>query len=113
MLRKNEKHWPRQISRNILGTGKTTTSISINRSVIRSGTPLKLVNLQKSARGEGLTSARLVQQNTELKKKNNELLHLLKKSKDVIKNEMGKYKAENVAMKKFAETVLVWVEDNL
>ena len=83
------------------------------RSVIRSGTPLKLVNLQKSARGEGLTSARLVQQNTELKKKNNELLHLLKKSKDVIKNEMGKYKAENVAMKKFAETVWVWVEDKL
>ena len=110
---KSDNHWPRQISRNVLGNGKSTTAISMTRSVIRSGTPLKLISFQKSARGENLASSRLIQQNTELKKKNNDLLHLLKKSKDIIKNEMGKYKEENLIMRKFAEASWIWVESKI
>jgi hypothetical protein len=74
------------------------------------------MNLQKSARTDTLTSTRekaLLQQNVELKKKNNELVRILKRSKELIKSEINKYKAENSIMKRFAEAAWVWAEPKL
>eukprot|EP00826_Nyctotherus_ovalis_P028346 TRINITY_DN22402_c0_g1_i1.p1 TRINITY_DN22402_c0_g1~~TRINITY_DN22402_c0_g1_i1.p1 ORF type:complete len:249 (-),score=106.32 TRINITY_DN22402_c0_g1_i1:133-879(-) len=113
---KKEKYWLRQMSRNVLTSGKSTTALSLNRSVGKSATPLKLVNLQKSARADTQASTRekaLLQQNVELKRKNNELVRVLKKSKELIRSEVGKYKAENGVMKKFAEAAWAWAEPNL
>lgn len=113
---KKEKHWLKQMSRNVLTTGKSTTTLSLSRSVAKSTTPLKLMNLQKSARTDAMASSRekaLLQQNIELKKKNNELVRILKKSKELIKSEVGKYKAENNVMKRFAEAAWSWAEPKL
>jgi len=113
---KKEKHWLRQMSRNVLSNEKSITALSLNRSVAKSTTPLKLMSLQKSVRADTLASTRekaLLQQNVELKKKNNELVRILKKSKELIKSEINKYKAENLIMKKFTEAAWVWAEPKL
>lgn len=113
---KKEKHWLKQMSRNVLTTGKSTATLSLSRSVAKPTTSLKLMNLQKSARIDTIASLRekeLVQQNIELKKKNNELVCILKKSKDRIKSEVSRYKAENNIMKKFAEAAWSWAEPKL
>ena len=44
-----------------------------------------------------------MKQNMELKNENAELIKLLKKSKDLIKEEIGKFKGENQIMKRFLE----------
>ena len=109
-----KKSWMMQNSRNVLSSGKSTTSISFSRSVSKSTTPLKIMNIQKSARADVNTREKaLLQQNVELRKQNNELVHLLKKSKELIKAEIEKYKAENMIMKKFAEVAWNWAEPNL
>lgn len=113
---KKEKHWLRQMSRNVLTSGKSTTALSLNRSVGKSTTPLKLVTLQKSARADAVGSARektLLQQNAELKRKNCELVRVLKKSKELIRSEVARFRAENSVMKKFAEAAWGWAEHNL
>ena len=54
-----------------------------------------------------------MKQNIELKKENSELIKILKKSKEVIRDEIGKYKTENAILKKFAEASWPWVDGKL
>ena len=101
-------------SRNGLASGKST--ITLNKPTIRPVTPVKISKLQKTSKGESVLNTRekaLIKQNEELKKKNTELLQTLKKQKDIIKDKVMEYKAENEVMKRFAETAWPWVEMQL
>ena len=87
----------------------------INKPV-KSITPIKSINTQRSARGDQSLTTRekaLMKQNVELKKENAELIRLLKKSKEVIREELGKSKHENQIMKKFIETVWPIVDSKI
>jgi len=112
-----EKWWPKQTgekSRNSLG--KSTTVLTINKPAIKSITPIKCSNGSRTGRSDPSLTTRekaLMKQNVELKKENSELIKLLKKSKEVIKDEIGKYKAENFLMKRFAEASWPYVEAKL
>ena len=84
---------------------KSSTVIVLNKHV-KSITPIKSGAVQRTARNEPSITPRekvLMKQNIELKKENAELIKLLKKSKDLIKDEIGKCRAENQAMKAFVE----------
>ncbi len=51
-----------------------------------------------------------MKQNVELKKENAELIHLLKKSKELIKDEVARFKSENLLLRRFVESVWTSVE---
>ncbi len=74
----------------------------------KSITPLKSVHGSHSGRPDLSASARekaLMKQNVELKKENADLIRLLKKSKELIRDELGKSQAENQTLKRFVESV--------
>jgi hypothetical protein len=65
----------------------------LNKPAIKSITPIKCSNAPRSGRTDPSLTTRekaLMKQNVELKKENTELIKLLKKSKEVIKDEIGK-----------------------
>eukprot|EP01022_Parablepharisma_sp_SALTPOND_P020066 TRINITY_DN3546_c0_g1_i1.p4 TRINITY_DN3546_c0_g1~~TRINITY_DN3546_c0_g1_i1.p4 ORF type:complete len:236 (+),score=54.17 TRINITY_DN3546_c0_g1_i1:3404-4111(+) len=79
-----------------------SSTILILKKPIKSITPIKGV-IQKSAHAPAVIKENtIVKQNVELKKENAELIRLLKKSKEIIKGEIGKLKQENQLMKKLA-----------
>ncbi len=86
---------------------KSSTVLVLNKQTkhVKSITPLKCV--QHSYRGgEPSVTPRekaLMKQNLELKKENAELVRLLKRSKELIKDEIGRCSAENQTMRRFVE----------
>ncbi len=84
---------------------KSSTVLMLNKHV-KSSTPLRSSNAQRSSRAEPSVTPRekaLAKQNLELKKENAELIRLLKRSKELIRDEINKYAAENITMKHFLE----------
>ena len=91
-------------SRNAI-ISKSSTVVMLNKH-IRSVTPIKVTNVQRGGHNEPSLTPRekaLMKQNIELKKENAEIMRLLKKSKELIKDEITKCKAENQIMRRFLE----------
>lgn len=94
---------------------KSSTQIALNKTV-KSATPLKSTNAQRSTRKEASLTPRekaLVKQSMEIKKENSELIKLLKKSKELFKDEINKSKAENQNLKSLLEAVWPIVDSRI
>ena len=111
-----DKWLPKHIdkSRNALGM-KSATTIVLNKPV-KSITPIKACNVQRGGRNEVTSTPRekaLMKQNADLKKENAELIRLLKKSKELLKDDVSKSRSENLAMKRFIEAAWSLVDGKI
>ena len=103
-------------SRNSIVTARSNTLFTLTKSSIRPVTPIRRESIQKNSKLNISLTAReksLVNQNIKLKKENEELIRLLKKSRLYIKEEVRKYKPENIALKNFALVVWPWIETRI
>ena len=113
---KKERSRSRPHSRNALTSARTTAVLTLSKSIRRSISPGTRTSTQRSNKTNSTLNTReksLIKQNLQLKKDNEKLMLLLKKSKAFIKDEIAKYRPENLIMKKFALTVWSWVESEL
>jgi hypothetical protein len=114
VIKEKQKHRGSEKSRNgpII---KCSTMIALNK-IDRTQTPIKLLNPPRSGRKDAPPTPReraLVNQNAKLKKENSELIKLLKKSQELIKEEVHKSKIENQTLKSLLATVWPTVENKI
>ena len=94
-------------SRNTITSARTTAVLTLSKPILRSISPITRTSTQRSNKSNSSLSLReksLINQNLKLKKENEKLIQLIKKSKTFIKDEIKKYHSENLVMKKFLMT---------